>query len=83
MNDTSRQLRYALGTLCDRYNKMIADKDTLDFRLGSREPYGNTSNEVDAESAYLSESRDVSDDLRAIIIEMSDVARRIREIEGF
>jgi hypothetical protein len=83
MNDTSRQLRYALGTLCDRYNKMIADKDTLDFRLGSREPYGNTSNEVDAESAYLRESRDVSDDLRAIMIEMSDVARRIREIEGF
>jgi hypothetical protein len=83
MNDTSRQLRYALGALCDRYNSMIADKDTLDFRLGSREPYGNTLNEVDAESAYLSESRGVSDDLRSIIVEMMDVGGRIRDIERF
>jgi hypothetical protein len=83
MNDTSRQLRHALGALCDRYNKMIADKDTLDFRLGSREPYGNTLNEVDAESAYLNESREVSDDLRTIIVEMIEVGRRIRDIEGF
>lgn len=83
MNDTSRHLRYALGTLCDRYNKMVADKDTLDFRLGSREPYGNTLNAVSAESAYLSESRDVSDDLRTIIVEMMDVGRRIRDIEKF
>lgn len=83
MNDTSRQLRYALGTLCDRYSTMVADKDTLDFRLGSPEPYGNTLNQVDAESAYLSDSRDVSDGLRAIIVEMMDVGARIREIEGF
>jgi len=83
MNDTSRQLRHDLGMLCDRYNKMIADKDTLDFRLGSREPYGNTLNDLDAESAYLSESREVSDDLRTIIVEMMDVGRRIRDIEGF
>jgi hypothetical protein len=83
MNDTSRQLRYTLGTLCDRYNTMIADKDTLDFRLGSPKPYGETSNDVDAESTYLSESREVSDDLRTIIVEMMDVGRRIRNIEGF
>ena len=83
MNDTSRELRYALGTLCDRYNTLIADKDTLDFRLGCREPYGDTVNEVDAGSAYLSESRDVSDDLRAVIVEMMDLGRRIRDIEGF
>jgi hypothetical protein len=83
MNDTSRQLRYALGALCDRYNTMIADKDTLDFRLGSPEPYGGTLNDVDAESAYLSESRDVSDDLRTIIVEMIDIGQRIRAIEGF
>lgn len=69
MNDTSR--------------RMVADNDTLDFRLGSREPYGNTLNAVNAESAYLSESRDVSDDLRTIIIEMMDVGRRIRDIEKF
>jgi hypothetical protein len=83
MNDTSRQLRNALGALCERYNTMLADKDTLDFRLGSPEPYGITLNEVDAESAYLGESRDVSDDLRTIIVEMVDVAGRIRDIEGF
>jgi hypothetical protein len=83
MNDTSRQLRHTLGALCERYNTMIADKDTLDFRLGSPQPYGDTLNEVDAESAYLSESRGVSDDLRTIIVEMMDVGRRIRDIEGF
>jgi hypothetical protein len=83
MNDTSRELRYALGTLCDRYNTMISNKDTLDFRLGSPKPYGHTSNEVDAESAYLTESREVSDDLRTLIVEMMDVSRRIRDIEGF
>ena len=62
---------------------MLADKDTLDFRLGSPKPYDATLNEVDAESAYLGESRDVSDDLRTIIVEMVDVAGRIRDIEGF
>lgn len=62
---------------------MIADKDTLDFRLGSPEPYGSTLNGVDAESAYLKESRGVSDDLRTIIVEMVEVGRQIREIEGF
>lgn len=83
MNDTSRQLRYALGALCERYNTMVADKDTLDFRLGSDEPYGDTLNDVNAESAYLSESRGVSDDLRTIIAEMIDIGQRIRDIEGF
>lgn len=83
MNDTTRRLRYALGALCDRYNTMIADKDTLDFRLGSSEPYGSTLNGTDAESAYLNESREVSEDLRTIIVEMMDVGRRIRDIEGF
>ena len=83
MNDTSRQLRYSLGVLCDRYNTMIADKDALDFRLGSPEPYASTTSEVDAESAYVSESRDVSGDLRDVIVEMIDIGKRIREIEGF
>ncbi len=44
------------------------------FASGSPEPYGKTVNEVDAQSAYLSDSHEVSDDLRAIIIEMMDVA---------
>jgi hypothetical protein len=83
MNDTSRQLRYALGELCDRYNTMIADKDTLDFRLGSPEAYGDTTNDVDAEQAYVNESRDVGNDLRTVILEMIDISERIRDIEGF
>ena len=83
MNDTSRTLRYALGDLCERYNKMVADKDVLDFRLGSDEPYGQTIRDVDAQEAYLTESRDTSGELRTVIVEMTEIGRRIREIEGF
>jgi hypothetical protein len=83
MNDTSRALRYALGTLCERYNSLIANKDTLDFRLGSNEPYGETAPGVDAEQAYADESHQVSTDLRALIVDMVEIAQRIRAIEGF
>ena len=83
MNDRSRQLRYALGTLCERYNSMIADKDTLDFRLGSPEEYAETVGTIDAEEVYVRESAGVSNDLRSLIVEMIDVAQRIRDIEGF
>lgn len=83
MNDQSRELRYALGALCDRYNMMIADKDTLDYRLGSPHPYDETTREVDPEAVYVDESRTVSDDLRSIIVEMIDLGERIRAIEGF
>jgi hypothetical protein len=83
MNDTSRQLRYALGELCERYNSMIADKDALDFRLGTPEPYGETVQSLDAEEVYVQESRGVSGDLRAVIVEMIDIGQRIRSIEGF
>jgi len=83
MNDRSRQLRYALGTLCERYNSMIADKDTLDFRLGSPERYAETAGTIDAEEVYVRESAGVSNDLRSLIVEMIDVAQRIRDIEGF
>jgi len=83
MNDTSRQLRYTLGVLCERYNSMIADKDVLDFRLGTPAPFGETVENVNAEEAYSEESVSVSSDLRALIIEMVDVAQRIRAIEGF
>jgi hypothetical protein len=83
MNDTSRELRYALGALCGRYNMMVADKDVLDVRLGTAQPFGETVNGVDAERAYLSESRDVSNDLRSTIVEIAEIASRIRDIEGF
>lgn len=83
MNDTSRQLRYALGSLCERYNSMISDKDVLDYRLGTPASYGETIGNLNAEGAYLDESVSVSSDLRALIVEMIDVAQRIRTIEGF
>ena len=83
MNDTSRRLRYELGVLCERYNSMIADKDALDFRLGSPEPFGETVGNLDAEKAYLKESGAVSSDLRAVIVEIGEIAQRIRAIESF
>lgn len=83
MNDASRELRYRLGTLCERYNAMIADKDTLDYRLGSHEPYEDTAHDLKAERAYERASHTISADLRALITEMIDVAQRIRAIEDF
>jgi hypothetical protein len=62
---------------------MVADKDALDFRLGSPAPFGETVSGVDAQAAYEGASRDVSSDLRALIVEMVDVGQRIRAIEGF
>lgn len=83
MNDASRELRYRLGTLCERYNAMVADKDALDYRLGSPEPFGDTVHGTDAHSAYAGESRTVSSDLRVLIVEMLDICGQIRAIEGF
>lgn len=62
---------------------MIADKDALDFRLGSPEPFGETTGAVDAENVYAEASGTVSRNLRALIVEMVEIAGRIRAIEGF
>ncbi|HET9096314.1 MAG TPA: hypothetical protein VFN37_06605 [Candidatus Baltobacteraceae bacterium] len=83
MNDESRELRYRLGALCERYNAMIADKDTLDYRLGSNEAYDATIHGVDAEAAYEGASHALSGDLRTVIVEIIDLGSRIREIERF
>lgn len=83
MNDESRELRYRLGALCERYNGMVADKDTLDYRLGSDEPYDTTIHDVNPEAAYEGASHEVSGELRTVIVEIIDVGRRIREIEQF
>jgi hypothetical protein len=83
MNDESRELRYRLGALCERYNAMISDKDALDFRLGSRAPYDVTTGTVDAERAYEEESGSVSGDLRHLILDIIDTGQRIRTIEHF
>ena len=83
MNDESRELRYRLGSLCERYNLMVVDKDTLDYRLGSNEPYGETMHGVNAEQAYEGASKEIGGDLRTVIIEMVEIGKRIRDIEGF
>jgi hypothetical protein len=83
MNDESRELRYQLGTLCEQYSHMVADKDTVDFRLGSPEPYSPTEQGIDAEGVYEQESHTVTSELRDLITRMEDVVRRIRSIEGF
>lgn len=83
MNDESRELRYRLGALCERYNAMIADKDTLDYRLGSNEPYDTTVHDVNAEAVYEGASHTVSGELRMVIVEILDIGKRIREIERF
>jgi len=83
MNDESRALRHQLRELCDAYNVLLADKDTVDFRLGSHEPYAQTAEPVDAEAVYERESYVISDELRGTIIKMTEVAQRIRAIERF
>lgn len=83
MNDESRDLRYRLGALCERYNAMIADKDTLDYRLGSNEPYDETLHGMNAEQVYEGASKTIGGDLRGVIVEMVEVGKRIRDIEGF
>jgi len=47
MNDESRALRHQLRDLCDVYNVLVADKDTLDYRLGSHEAYAVTTEPVE------------------------------------
>jgi len=83
MTDSSRQLRYHLGVLCERYNLAVADKDALDVRLGTPEPYQETSSRVNPKTVYEDESHLVSTDLRALIVEIAAVIGEIRSVEGF
>ena len=83
MNDESRALRQELGELCDSYNLLLADKDAIDFRLGSQEPYAEAKPGVDPEDVYEVESKSLSDDIRAVIIKAIGVGQRIRSLEGF
>jgi hypothetical protein len=83
MNDESRGLRHRLAELCDVYNVLVADKDAIDFRLGSHEEYAAATEPMDAEAVYEGESHSVSGELRDTIIKMIEVAQRIRKIERF
>lgn len=83
MNDESRALRHSLAELCDAYNELVADKDTVDFRLGSRELYDEAEPGTDPEHVYEAESKSLSDEIRGIVIKMIETGERIRSIEGF
>lgn len=83
MNDESRALRHSLAELCGAYNELIADKDTIDFRLGSREPYGKAKPGVDPEHVYEAESKSISNEIRDTVVKMVEAGQRIRSIEGF
>jgi hypothetical protein len=84
MNDKSRALRHELGSLCDRYEAMLADKDTLDMRLGSDEPYEDGSMSVGgAKRAYENASESASADLNQLIVQIVEIGQRIRAIESF
>lgn len=83
ITDDSRTLRHQLGSLCLRYNTLFADKDALDFRLGSPDPYMETENNLDPEPIYETESLTLTADLRSLIVELLDVAQQIRAIERF
>ncbi len=84
MNDKSRVLRHELGSLCDHYNAMLADKDTLDIRLGSDEPYEDGSMPAGgAKRAYEDASESASVDLRQLVVQIVEIGQRIRTIESF
>ena len=83
MNDESRALRLELAKVCDSYNELIADKDTVDFRLGSREPYAEARPGIDPEHVYELESKSLSDDLRETLIKMIEFGKRIKKLERF
>lgn len=83
MNDESRALRQSLGELCSAYNELLSDKDTVDFRLGSPEPYSETESGTDPERVYEAESKSLSNGLRDIVVKIIETGDRIRTIEGF
>ena len=83
MSDRSRALRQTLGDLCSAYNERLADKDTVDFRLGSPEPYTTPEPGTQPERVYEAESESLSDELRTIVINIIETGQLIRNIEGF
>jgi hypothetical protein len=83
MNDESRGLRRSLAELCGTYNELVANKDTIDFRLGSHEPYGQAESGTDPERVYENESKSLSDELRRVVVKLIEAGQRIRSIEGF
>jgi len=83
ITDESRALRHHLLEICSTYCIHHADKDAVDFRLGSPEPYEETAADMNPEAVYETESFAISHDVRAIIIRLMDIAQEIRRLEEF
>lgn len=83
MNDESRALRQSLADLCLAYIELLADKDTIDFRLGSPKAFGKAEQGIDPERIYEAESKSLSNELRRVVMRMLESGQRIRSIEGF
>lgn len=81
MNDESRALRKELTKLYDSYNGLVADKDAIDFRLGSREPHAEARPGIDPEHVYEVESESLRDDIRDTVIKIMAVGDRIKGLE--
>jgi hypothetical protein len=82
MNDESRALRQELAELCESFNDLLADKDTIDFRLGSQEPYAQAKPGIDPGHVYEVESQSLRKDIRSVVFDVMGVVRRIRSLES-
>jgi hypothetical protein len=82
MNDESGVLREELTKLYDSYNGLVADKDAIDVRLGSREPYAEARPGIDLGHVYEVESKSLVDDIRETVIKMMEVGDRLKGLEG-
>ncbi len=75
ITDQSRALRLELGSLCEQYNALLADKDALDFRLGTDNSYDDgTMSPGGAKRAYEHESKSTSAELRTLIVKLVEIA---------
>ena len=81
ISDELRALRREITKLYDSYNGLVADKDTIDFRLGSREPYAEVRPGIDSEHVYEVESELLRDDIRDTVIRIMDVRDRIKSLK--
>ncbi len=81
ISDELRALRREITKLYDSYNGLVADKDAIDFRLGSREPYAEAGPGVDPKRVYEAESESLRDDIRDTVIKIMHVTDRIKGLE--
>lgn len=81
MNDESRALRHELAELCDRYKDLVADKDTIDFRLGSQE-YVEARPGIDPEHVYEVESQSLGYNIRSVVVRVMELRGGLEAFAG-